>query len=60
MQGALIGSGIGAAGGLLLALIETHNGVTDHSEDAMGYITAATIGAIVGYVMGGVVGFVRN
>lgn len=60
MHGALIGSGIGAACGLIVALIETHNGVTDHSEDGMGYITFATIGALVGYVVGGVVGFVRN
>ena len=60
MHGALIGSGIGAACGLIVALIETHNGVTDHSEDGMAYITFGTIGALVGYVVGGVVGFVRN
>jgi len=61
MRGALIGSGIGAAGGLILAFVETHNSsVTDHSEDAMGYITFITLGALIGYVVGGVVGFVRN
>ena len=60
MNGALIGCGIGTAAGLIVALIETHNGVSDHSEDAMGYITFGAIGALVGYVVGGVVGFVRN
>ena len=61
MHGALIGSAIGAGGGLILAFIETHNGsVTDHSEDAMGYITFIALGALIGYVVGGVVGFVRN
>lgn len=61
MRGALIGSGIGAAGGLILAFVETHNGsVTDHSEDATGYITFIALGALIGYVVGGVVGFVRN
>ena len=61
MRGALIGSGIGAAAGVIVALIETQAGsVTDHSEDALAYLTFATIGALIGYLVGGVVGFVRN
>lgn len=61
MRGALIGSAIGAGGGLILAYVETNKAsVTDHSEDGLAYIYFTAFGALIGYVVGGVVGFVRN
>ena len=60
MHGALIGSGIGAGVGLVAAFVGTQFGnVTDHSEDALGYIAFGAIGAFVGYVIGGVAGFMQ-
>jgi hypothetical protein len=60
-RGALIGAGIGAATGLLGAFIATHQAsVTDHSEDALAYIYLPAFGALLGLVVGGIVGFVRN
>ena len=59
-HGALIGAGIGAATGLVVAVILTNQAkVTDHSEDALGYIALTSFGAFVGLVVGGIVGFVR-
>jgi ABC-type nitrate/sulfonate/bicarbonate transport system permease component len=58
---ALIGAGIGAATGLVTAFIATHNAsVTDHSEDGLAYIGFTAFGALVGLVVGGIVGFIRN
>jgi hypothetical protein len=60
-RGALIGAGIGAATGLVVAFIATHNAsVTDHSEDGLAYIGVTAFGALVGLIVGGIVGFIRN
>jgi hypothetical protein len=60
-RGALLGAGIGAATGIVAALIATNQAnVTDHSEDALAYIALASIGALVGLLFGGIVGFVRE
>jgi hypothetical protein len=60
-NGALIGAGIGAAAGLVTALIVTHgNGVSDHSEDAIAYVYLPAFGAFVGLVVGSIVGLTRH
>jgi NhaP-type Na+/H+ or K+/H+ antiporter len=60
-RGALIGAGIGAAAGLVTAVIATHrSGVTDHSEDALAYVYFPAFGAFLGLVIGAVVGLVRH
>src|SRR3982751_4681545 len=60
-RGALIGAGIGAATGLVAAFIATHNSsVTDHSEDGLAYFGLTAFGALVGLLVGGTVGFIRN
>ena len=60
MHGALIGCGIGAGVGLVAALLGTQFGnVTDHSEDATAYIALGAFGALIGYVVGGVAGFMQ-
>lgn len=60
-RGALIGAGVGAATGLVVALVATHSSaVTDHSEDALAYIYVPAFGAFLGLIIGGVVGFVRH
>ena len=60
-RGALIGAGIGAATGLVAAFIGTHQAsVTDHSEDALAYIYLPAIGAFLGLLIGGIVGFFRS
>ena len=60
-RGALIGAGAGMGTGIVAAFIATHrSGVTDHSEDGFAYIAFAGIGALVGLVIGGIVGFVRD
>ena len=60
-RAALIGAGVGAGTGLIVALVATHSpGVTDHSEDALAYIYIPALGALLGLLVGGVVGFVRN
>ena len=60
MHGALIGCGIGAGVGLVAALVATQSGsVTDHSEDSTAYIALGAIGALIGYVVGGVAGFLQ-
>jgi hypothetical protein len=60
-NGALIGAGIGAAAGLVTALIVTHgNGVSDHSEDAIAYVYLPALGAFVGLIVGSIVGLTRH
>ena len=60
-RGALIGAGVGAATGLVVALVATHSsGVTDHSEDALAYISIPAFGAFIGLIIGGAVGFFRH
>jgi hypothetical protein len=60
-RGALIGAGIGAGTGFVAAIIATNKAsVTDHSEDGLAYIALTAFGALVGLVVGGIIGFVRN
>jgi hypothetical protein len=56
-KGALIGAGIGAAGGLLLGVIATSD-ARDHSEDALAYMVLGTLGAFVGLIGGAIIGAV--
>jgi len=54
---ALVGAGIGAALGFLSALISTHrDAVTDHSEDGLVYMLDTAGGAVIGLIVGGIVG----
>ncbi|MFL5595676.1 MAG: hypothetical protein ACJ785_13850 [Gemmatimonadaceae bacterium] len=58
---ALVGAGIGAAAGLVAAIVLTNQGsVTDHSEDALGYVALISLGALVGLIVGSIVGHVRK
>ena len=60
-RGAVIGAGIGAATGILAAIIATNQAnVTDHSQDAWAYILFTSLGALVGLLVGTLVGFVRQ
>jgi hypothetical protein len=60
-RGSLIGAGVGVATGLVVAVIATHGeSITDHSEDGLAYIYFPAVFALVGLVVGGVVGFARN
>ena len=60
-RGALIGAGIGVATGLVVAVIATSDArITDHSEDGLAYIYFSAVGALVGLVVGSIVGFARN
>jgi hypothetical protein len=61
VRGALIGAGIGAAIGLIGAFIASHKAsVTDHSEDGLVAIYSVAYGALAGFVVGGIVGFIRD
>jgi hypothetical protein len=58
---ALVGAGIGAGTGLVVALIATHSsGVSDHSEDGMAYVTLISAGALIGLIAGTFVGLSRH
>ena len=55
--GALIGAGVGAAAGVVVAFIATHaSNVSDHSEDGIAYVYLGAVGALVGLVVGAVAG----
>jgi len=57
-NGALIGAGIGAGAGIIVALVDTQSGsVTDHSEDGLAYIAFGAFGAFLGLIVGGIVGY---
>ena len=59
-NGALIGAGIGGGAGLITAFVLTHaGGVRDHSEDGMAYIGITAFGALIGLIVGGIVGYHR-
>ena len=61
VRGALIGAGVGAATGFVAAIIATHKAtVTDHSEDGLAYMGFTAFGALVGFLVGGIVGFIRE
>ena len=57
-NGALIGAGIGAGVGIVVALLDTQRAtVTDHSEDGLAYIAFGALGAFIGLIVGGIVGY---
>ena len=55
-HGVLIGAGVGAAVGLLLAAATPHGSSDDGAE---GFIVAGTLGAFLGMVVGGAIGATR-
>jgi hypothetical protein len=60
-RAAVIGAGIGAAAGVVAAIIATNQAnVTDHSQDPWAYILFTSLGALVGLLVGTIVGFVRK
>lgn len=60
-RGALIGAGIGAATGVVVAFISTQDAsITDHSQDGLAYIYFPAVFTLAGLVVGGIVGFVRS
>lgn len=58
-NGALLGAGIGAAIGLVAApIVNAQN--SDHTEDATTYIILPAFGALLGLIVGGIVGWTRG
>ena len=61
VRGALIGAGIGAAAGIVVAHISTQDeSITDHSQDGLAYIYFASVFGLAGLVVGGILGFARK
>jgi NhaP-type Na+/H+ or K+/H+ antiporter len=60
LRGALIGTGIGAAAGFIAADASTRGNYTDHSEDGLLYLFFPVSGAVIGMLLGGVLGYVWN
>jgi len=56
-HGVLIGAGVGAAAGIIVAAASPHS---SHADNELGYIAAAGIGAFVGMVAGGVIGAAQS
>lgn len=57
-NGALLGAGIGAAIGLVAApIVNAQN--SDHTEDGTTYIILPAFGALLGLIVGGIVGWTR-
>lgn len=55
-HGVLIGAGVGAVTGVIVAAAIPHS---SHDEDALGYIACGAIGAFVGMIVGGAIGASR-
>jgi len=60
LRGALMGTGIGAAAGFIAAYASTRGNYTDHSEDGLLYVFFPLCGAVIGLLVGGVLGYVWN
>lgn len=56
-HGVLIGAGVGAVAGIIVAAASPHS---SHADNELGYIAAAGIGAFVGMVVGGVIGATQS
>lgn len=57
----LVGAAIGAGVGIVaMAIAASGPGVTDHSEDALGYIAFGTFGALIGMTVGLIVAVSRD
>jgi len=52
-HGVLIGAGVGAVAGLVVAAASPHR---SDADNALGYIAAATLGAFVGMLVGAAIG----
>jgi len=60
VRGALIGTGTGAAIGLFKAYRRTQGDYLDHSEDGLLYLYFPLSGAVIGLLLGGIVGYLWN
>ena len=57
----LVGAAIGAGVGIVtFAIVNSGPGITDHSEDSLGYIASAAAGAGLGMAIGLVIGLTRD
>ena len=57
----LIGAGVGAATGLMAALILVNqSNVTDHSEDGLAFFILGVDGGLLGLIVGAIVGLFRG
>ena len=57
LRGAVIGTGIGAAAGFIAAYRSTQRDYLDHSEDGLQYFFLSVSGAVIGLLLGGLVGY---
>jgi hypothetical protein len=60
LRGALMGTGIGAGAGFIAAYASTRGNYMDHSEDGLLYVFFPLCGAVIGMLVGGVLGYGWN